>query len=286
MGKYRKIDLKILQISPTLLLYGLFFILPYMFMGYISFMTPTDAGSYDFGFTLVNYKTNLTDGFFWKTLLKTLQMGVITTLACIIIGYPVAYHLARTTSKIKGLLFMIIISPLLIGVETRCYGWMILLADKGLINDSLLKLGIISKSIHLMYNSIGVTLALIQVFVPFMILSLISNIQSINPELQTTARSLGASKVSTFFKITLPLSLPGIMSGSILVFVLSISAYTIPVLLGGFKVLTAPLLIIQTILEAFNWPLGSAMAVMMFMLTFLVIVLFIGLMNRAMKGLK
>jgi putative spermidine/putrescine transport system permease protein len=155
-----------------------------------------------------------------------------------------------------------------------------------LINDSLLKLGIISKSIHLMYNSIGVTLALIQVFVPFMILSLISNIQSINPELQTTARSLGASKISTFFKITLPLSLPGIMSGSILVFVLSISAYTIPVLLGGFKVLTAPLLIIQTILEAFNWPLGSAMAVMMFMLTFLVIVLFIGLMNRAMKGLK
>lgn len=279
-------SLKFLFILPALLVLAIFFIMPYLNMAYISFMMPSNVRPYDFGFTLINYIKNISDVFFGEVLLKTLIMGVASTVICLILGYPVAYHLARTKSRFKSVLFVLVISPLLVGVVIRCYGWMILLADAGLINDILLKLGFINKSISFMYNPIGVLVGLVEVFMPFMILSLLGNLQSIDPELEHTARSLGATRLKTFLNITLPLSLPGILSGSILVFVLSISAYAIPILLGGFKVLTAPLLIVQTILEAFNWPGGASMSLLMFTIMLIVILSYIKIMNQLMRGLK
>jgi len=277
---------RLLLLLPGLIWLLAFFVFPYLNMAYISLKPSSNIKPYETGFTLANYAINLTDTFFWVILYETIVLGLITTVICLLLAYPVAHHLARTRSKWKGLLFILILSPLLVGVVIRCYGWMILLADRGLINETLLRFGIIENRLPLMYNQFGVTIGLVQVFLPFMILSLSGSIQAINPELEYTSRSLGASRFKTFFKITLPLSLPGIVSGTILVFVLSVSTYAIPILLGGNKVLTAPLLIVETALEAFNWPGGASMALIMFVVMLAILTIYMKIMNRAMKGLK
>ncbi len=277
---------RMLLFLPALLWIMLFFVLPYSFLGYVSFKPPSSTSSYGAGFTLENYTFTLTDPFFWRILAETLIEGAATVLICLLISYPVAYRLARSKSRRKGLWYMIVISPLLVGVVIRCYGWMVLLADKGLINDLLMKTGIISDPLPLMYNIFGVMIGLVQVYMPYMVISLTGSIQSINPELEYTARSLGASRFTAFRKITLPMSLPGIMSGSILVFVLTISSYAIPLLLGGNKTLTTPLLIVQTALDAFDWPGGAAMAVIMFVIVVTLLSLYIKILMHAMRGLK
>src|SRR5215471_3972955 len=125
-----------------------------------------------------------------------------------LIGYPVAYHLARTRARFKGLLYVCILSPLLVGVVVRCYGWIILLANNGLINNTVKQMGLAPHGLPLMYNAFGV--GLVHVFLPFMILPILSAIQSIDPALEDAARSLGASRARTMARIVIPLSLPGI----------------------------------------------------------------------------
>jgi putative spermidine/putrescine transport system permease protein len=142
----------------------------------------------------------------------------------------------------------------------------------------------IHSQVHLMYNYLGVGIGLVHVYLPFMILPILGNIQGIDPALEAAARSLGASKIKSFFRIVLPLSLPGIQSGTILVFVLTISAYVIPILLGGFKVMIMPTLVVQQILEAFLWPFGAALALIMFAAAVLIIFLYIKIMARLMRG--
>ena len=217
---------------------------------------------------------------------RSILLGGISTVICLLLAYPVAYRLARGNSRHKGFWYTLVISPLLVGVVIRCYGWMVLLADKGLINDGLLSLGLIDAPLPLMYNRLGTMIGMIQVYLPYMVISLTGSIQAVNPELDYTARSLGASRFTAFRKITLPMSLPGILSGSIMVFVLTISSYAIPILLGGNRIVTTPLLIVQNTLEAFDWPGGASMAVIMFVVVVTLLTLYIKLMTNAMRGLK
>ena len=196
-----------------------------------------------------------------------------------------AYHLARTRSRWKGLLYVGVLSPLLVGVVIRCYGWIILLANNGLINNGVKKLGLASHGLPLMYNSFGVGVGLVHVFLPFMILPILSAIQSIDPALEDAARSLGGSRARTMLRVVIPLSLPGIQSGAILVFVLSISAYVIPILLGALKVKLMPTLVIQLLIDAFLWPFGAALAFILAATGGLVVYLFIRATGRLMRGL-
>jgi len=271
-------------ILPSILILICFLLLPYITMVVMSFRTPSTSKPYAPGFTLSNYMKALTDPYYLNVLSNTLLFGFITTIVCLALGYPVAYHLARIKSRYKGLLYVGILSPLLAGVVIRCYGWIVLLADNGLINDLLRKTGMIQSQVHLMYNYLGVGIGLVHVYLPFMILPILGNIQGIDPALEAAARSLGASKIKSFFRIVLPLSLPGIQSGTILVFVLTISAYVIPILLGGFKVMIMPTLVVQQILESFLWPFGAALALIMFAATVLIIFLYIKIMARLMRG--
>ena len=263
-----------------------FFILPYLLLAYMSFKPTSSTGPYLPGFTLENYIFNLTDPFYWEIMFETVAQGVLTVVICLLLAYPVAYRLARGNSRHKGFWYTLVISPLLVGVVIRCYGWMVLLADKGLINDGLLSLGLIDAPLPLMYNRLGTMIGMIQVYLPYMVISLTGSIQAVNPELDYTARSLGASRFTAFRKITLPMSLPGILSGSIMVFVLTISSYAIPILLGGNRIVTTPLLIVQNTLEAFDWPGGASMAVIMFVVVVTLLTLYIKLMTNAMRGLK
>lgn len=275
----------LLLILPTLLFLGCFLVAPYVNMLVMSFRNPSTTAVFAPGFTLANYGKALTDPYYLGVLAQTIALGAATTAIAAIIAFPVAYHLARTRSRWKGLLYAGVLSPLLVGVVIRCYGWIILLANNGLINAALKKLGWFPHGLPLMYNTFGIAVGLVHVFLPFMILPILSAVQSIDPALEDAARSLGASRSRTMLRVVLPLSLPGIQAGAILVFVLTISAYVIPILLGGLKVKLTPTLVIQLLIDAFLWPFGAALAFVLAAAGGLGVYLLIRATGRMMRGL-
>lgn len=270
-------------VAPALLFLAVFLILPYVNIIVMSARVPGVGVPYGVGYTADNYLRVLTDAYFLQILADTVLLGVMTTLICLIIGYPVAYHLARTQSRWKGVLYVFVLSPLLVGVVVRSFGWLILLSGNGVINQALVGSGLFER-MQLMNNRFGVTLALVHVFLPFMILPLVGNLQSIDPTLETAGRSLGATRFQVFRRIVLPLSMPGIQAGSILVFVLTLSAYVTPVMLGGAQVRTMSVLVVQRLIDGFQWPLGAALALVLSLTGALAVGLYMKLSGRFMRG--
>jgi putative spermidine/putrescine transport system permease protein len=273
-----------LLMLPAFVVLGLFFVAPYLNLLYMSFMTHTPGAAYITQPTLENYGETLGDSFVWKVVWETIQLGIITTAVTLILSYPLAYHMARASSRFKGLLMILLLAPLLVGIVIRTYGWIIILADNGLINQLATELNI--GPFKLMYNKTGVMIGLIHIYMPFMVLSILGSLQTIDPDLERAARSLGAGTWRTWRRVTWPLSLPGVTSGAVLVFVLTVSAYVTPSLLGGYRVLTVPLLVVQTVQELFNWPLGSALAIVFFVITIAIVGVYLKLMDRVMKGVQ
>lgn len=273
-------------IAPALVLIGVFLVLPYLNIIGMS-LRPTAVGApYGAGFTLANYANALGDGYILGVLADTLLLGVTTVPICLLLGYPVAYQLARTRSRWGGLLYVLVLSPLLVGVVVRSFGWLILLSGNGVINRALIDLGLISTALQLMNNRLGVTIALVHVFLPFMILPLVGVIQSIDPTLEQAARSLGASRLKVFWRLVLPMSWPGIQAGTILVFVLTLSAYVTPVMLGGAQVKTMSVLVVQNLIDNCQWPAGAAQALVLSACGMAAVWLYARLTGRFMKGLQ
>jgi putative spermidine/putrescine transport system permease protein len=273
-------------LAPALALVVVFFVLPYANLLVMSFFAPAKTRPYDPVLTLGNYAAALGDSFQWWILWRTLKLGFLATLLSLVLGYPLAWNLARASGRVKGVLLVLLLSPLLVGVVIRSFGWMVLLADSGLINSLLKYWGIAPQGFKLMYNEFGVLVGTVHIFLPFMVLSLSGTLQQIPPDLVLAARSLGAPPARAFWRVVFPLSLPGVFAGCLLVFVLAVSSYVIPVLLGGFKVLTTPLLVVQTAVDVNNWPGAAAQAVVLFAASLACIALYFALMNRAMRGLS
>lgn len=250
-------------IVPALVLIGVFLVLPYLNIIGMSLRPPAVGAPYGKGFTLSNYAAQLGDGYVLGVLADTLRLGLTTVPICLLLGYPVAFHLARTKSRWGSLLYVLVLSPLLVGVVVRSFGWLILLSGNGVINRALIDMGLIETGLQLMNNRLGVTIALVHVFLPFMILPLVGVIQAIDPTLEQAARSLGASRLKVFWRVILPLSWPGIQAGTILVFVLTLSAYVTPVMLGGAQVKTMSVLVVQNLIDNFQWPVGAAQALVL-----------------------
>lgn len=267
---------------PGLAVLFFFFALPYANMLYISLLTRAFDEPYYHVFTLDNYQRVVTDGFNWEIIGITMWFGLVTAAVTLVVAYPVAYFMARSSGRRKGVLLALVLAPLLVGVVVRSYGWMILLADTGLVNQFFEWSGIGRR--RLMYNMTGVWIGLIHVYLPYMVISLMNALSNVDPELEKASRSLGGSRWTTFWRVVWPLSLPGVAAGTVLVFVLTVSAYVIPSLLGGYNVLTAPLLIVQAVMDLFNWPLGSALAMVLFVVTVGAVTLFNRLVARAMRG--
>lgn len=263
-----------LLIAPAAVLIGVFLVLPYLNIVVMSFRAPAVGAAYGEGFTLDSYRRFLFDAYYTGALAQTLWLGAVTTLVCLVLGFPVALQLARITSRWRGLLYGIVLSPLLVGIVVRSYGWTILLGNNGVINRALREAGIITAPLPLMYNAFGIVVALAHVFLPFMILPILSALQQVDPALGNAARSLGASRATVLRRIVLPLAMPGVQSGAILVFVLAVSAYVTPVLVGGMRVKTMSVIVVDTLLDQFQWPLGSALALMLSLSTALVVVAF------------
>jgi len=267
---------------PAVLMVTLFVFIPYLNIVVMSFRAPSPTAIYGPGFTVENYVRVLTDSLYLGLLKDTLLFAVATTSICLVVGFPVAFHLARMNSRWRGLLYAGVLSPLLTGVVIRCFGWIVLLANNGLINQLLGLAGL--GPYRLMYNPVGVTIALVHVFLPFMILPIMNSIQSIDPRLGEAARTLGASGARSFARVLLPLSMPGIQSGVILVFVLSASAYIIPMLLGGGQVSTMPTVVVQQLMGSLLWPFGATLALVLSLTALALVGLFGALTRRSMRG--
>ena len=273
-------------VVPMLALFVIFFVVPLASLFAISFDKPL-AGSVTLrgDFVLTNFERIFTRPLYYDAILNSLGISAAVALLALLLGYPLAFLIAKTEHPGRNTLLMILVlSSMQLDTVIRLYGMMVLLGDTGLINGALRWAGLISRPLPLMYNVFGVVVGLVQITLPFMVLSLIAVIRSIHPSLEEAARSLGASQWSAFRFIVLPLSVPGILAGTLLVFALSISSYVVPALMGGWKVQVMPIHIYQQISEMGRWQFGAAIAVVLFVTSMIAVFVYDRVAVRASGG--
>ncbi|MGL4287430.1 MAG: ABC transporter permease [Phreatobacter sp.] len=274
-------------IGPALLLFVVFFVAPFGAMALLSFLSGNPTTSPNVFFTTRHYERLVGDTLYFEALVATLRIGAITTLVSLLVGYPLAHWMARIQSRTgHALLLMAVIAPMLTGIVVRTFAWMTLLQDRGVINVTLMSWGLTDHPLKLMYNEFGTVVALVHIYVPFMVLTLTGVIGRIDERLEQAARNLGANRFRAFMEVTLPLSLPGIMAGSLLVFALSISAYVTPFLMGGTDVLTLPMLIYQQVGASFNLGFAGALGVVLLAVSLVIIIAYNNVLGRFAGGEK
>ena len=210
--------------------------------------------------TLDNYIKFFTDPYYAQVLLRTMRVASLCTLICLILGFPLAYVLARTQSRYKNILIIAVVLPLLVGNAVRAAGWMVSLGNKGAFNQLMLAMGVIDAPVEIMYTELAVMIGIIAVNLPFMVLTLQSVIESIPRHVEEAAFSLGAPPWRMVRLVLWPLAMPGILAGSILTFILAMNAYATPVLLGGPKFQMMGPLIYGQFAQQNNWPFGGAIS--------------------------
>lgn len=268
-----------LALSPSLLMLLIFFALPMGMMIGLSFSDPASGLP-----SLASYQRFFTDGLALPGLLRTVFMSLCVAIAVTVLGYPVAYYLARARGRTRALVFALALAPELAGVVLRTYGWLIILEDRGFINDALLSLGLIASPLPLSKNMFAVVVGLTHVVLPFGILSLMTSIQGIDPNLERAAQVLGANRASVMRHVVLPLSVPGIVSSLLIAFTMAASAYATPALLGGagFKVLAT--MIAEQVLFYVNWPFAAVMANILFLM--MLVASFLGIRFEARRRMR
>lgn len=230
------------------------------------------------------YRALFTDPFYLGVVWQTVKVSAITTLVCLVMGYPVSFFMVRYAGRWNALIVFLLIAPLLTSIIMRTFGWTVLFARRGLVNSVLLDLGLLEKPVNMVNSELMVYVGLIHVLAPFMVLSITSVLQGVNRNLEESAQILGASRLRTFLTITLPLSVDGIATGCILVFVLTNGSFLTMLLLGGGKVTTLSLLIFQQFTLTQN--IGFAAAMGNVLLLFALIGMFIQLKYLRRKGTR
>jgi putative spermidine/putrescine transport system permease protein len=263
-----------LFLGPCFILITFLVTIPLFYIGVISFFKVSLSDLWTPIFTLENYERLLLDPFYLNIIWVTVKVGLISTVVCCILGYPVAYFLARTRSKHVELYMFLLIAPLMISTVIRIFGWIILLGKKGLVNKFLLLLPFIDEPVQLMYNLPAVIIGLTGILLPYMVMPLMSSIESIPRSMEEAARNLGANSAQVFYKVVLPLSVPGLISGSVLVYLISISALVTPALMGAPKVRMLGNQVFNEVLTAFNWPFAASISIVMIIFTFSVLIVY------------
>lgn len=258
--------------APALTLYATFLIAPIASVFLISFFNFEFYGGIQVSFTLKNYIEILTDSYFYEVFARTFGVALLVTIACVILGTAEAYVLSRMRNPWKGLFLMVVLGPLLISVVVRTLGWALLFGSTGLISKALQALGLASAPVTLMYTNLGVGIALTHVMVPFMVISVWASLQKINPSTEAAALSLGASQFTVIRRVIVPQAMPGILSGAIMVFAMSASAFATPAIVGGRRLKTVATAAYDEFLNTLNWPLGSALAVLLLIATIIVLI--------------
>ena len=254
-------------------------VLPLLDMTLISFRAES-FGQILPGFTLKNYAGIFRDTAYLQLFVQTFGAAALVTLLCILLGFPVASLIADAPARWRGLLYFLVAAPLLVNTVVRTYGWLLILGRKGLVNESLSVLGLIDTPLALSGNYVGLIIGGTQVFLPFMILSIATSLVAIERPLLESSAILGAGPVRTFFDITLPLAMPGVIAGSVLVFSLMLGAFVTPLILGGTAVKYISVAVYTDALVLFNLPRATALAIVLLAVVLLVYALQKRLMRR------
>ncbi|WP_445486797.1 ABC transporter permease [Niallia sp. 03133] len=262
-----------------LLLPGILFLTIFMVIPILSMIGTTfhDEGN----FTLKGYTDFFKDDYFIKILLTTLRVSLLTTIICLLIGFPTAYFISKLQTRKKTILLLLTIFPLLTSPVVRSFSWMVIIGKYGVLNKVLLSIGLVEKPLDILYTPTAIIIGLVHLFLPLVIVTLVGIMENIDSDLLRAAESLGASRLGVFLKIVVPLCVPGLVIGSILVFVGSFTAYTTPALLGGKQRVISTFLY-QNAITLNEWKLASIVATIMIIVTFIII----SIMNGAAKKLN
>jgi putative spermidine/putrescine transport system permease protein len=258
-------------VSPAVALVVGFFLVPlallfvYSFLGY-------SQGQVRYAPTAGQYLTLLGDPFYLRIIGRTLAVSLVTTALSIVLGYPVAVGIVRADRRWRPVLLTLVLTPLLIGGVVRGYGWILILDEHGMINSLLSSLGLIHQPLKMLFNFGGVVVTMVEVLMPFFILPLMGTLSNIDPALQRASLSMGASHMQTFLRVTLPLSLAGVIAGGSIVFSLALNLFIVPRIIGGPSYLVLATLAYQQVGEVGNLPFGSAVAMLMLALTAVIVV--------------
>ncbi|MBA4535089.1 ABC transporter permease [Brevibacillus halotolerans] len=263
----KRLGYLLLLLPAMIILFGVFLI-PMLFILLLSLEGAEGQFSWS------NYLMFFQDTYYLEILGRTISLSLYTVACTLLLAYPVAMFMARTQGKLRGLVTMLILCPHLISVVIRNFGWVVILGDTGWLNTMLLKGGIIETPLRLLYNELGIVIGLTDAFIAYMVLAIATSLYTIDASLYKAASILGATRLQSFFHITLPLSMPGVFAGITLVFSLSMSAYVTPALMGGTSVKVIPVLAFEQIMSTLNWPLGAALAILLLSSTVVLVTLF------------
>ena len=244
----------------------LFVLLPLIYVFVISFMTRTQYGGIEYSFTLENYKEIL-NPLYLKVIWKSLKLAFLTTVICLVVGYPLAYWIASKPSKLAAKLLMLVMIPYWTSSLVRLFSINLLVMPNGLLNVFLMKLHLISEPLDVLYSDGVVMLGLLVAMLPFSVLPLYSSIEKMDKSLIEASKDLGANAVTTFRKVTIPQTMPGIVGCTLLVFIPSLGMYYVPEMLGGGKVMLVGTLVKNQFLVTKNWPFGASLAILLILIT-------------------
>ncbi|MCP4077837.1 MAG: ABC transporter permease [Gammaproteobacteria bacterium] len=257
-------------LAPVLLWLFLLIVLPHLDLFFISFQAENDMG--DMVWSLSNYQAFFTEKIYWLTFLRTAMYAILTTILTFIITFPIAFYITKVLSlKVSGFFTILLLVPFWVSELVRIYGWMILLRESGVFNHYLMELGLIDKPIEMLYNDISMIMGLVYTSMLFMVVPLISSLEGLDDSLIEAAYDLGASKLVIIRDIVIPYIMPGITSGSIVVFMLTLGNYLTPNLMGGKNSLWFTEQIYNQFIASFNWNQGAAFGFLLLVLSTLII---------------
>ena len=261
----RKLDPLAFLALPGLIFMALVFLAPLLLMLWSSIRGAD-------GFTLSGYARVLGDDYYIQVIGQTLQLALITTAGALVLGYPAAFALARAKGWRQVVLFALVFLPLTVSIIVKSFGWGIVLRRDGILNWLMLNLGLIERPIRMIFTEFALYAGMINVFLPFMVLPIYSVVRMMDPRLPDAAATLGASPWFRFTRVTLPLSLPGVVAGVSIVFSLAVAAYVTPSLLMGDRYMTMSMVMAKAFLNLRDWQLGAAMAAVLMTLAVVVVI--------------
>jgi putative spermidine/putrescine transport system permease protein len=260
---------------PLAALFVAFFVAPLVILLGLSLAAEPEMQT----FTTAHYVKFFTDPFNYSILWNTLLLGVKATLVCLVFGFPVAWICARAGAAWQSVIVFLVILPILTSVVVRTFAWIVILGRQGVLNQIALGLGLTSEPLRLLFTEPGLIIVLAQVQMPLMVLPILTVLGRLDPNLSDASRALGAGEWRTLWRVTLPLSLPGIIAGCILTYSACVTALVTQTLIGGARLIYMPLHIYQQAIGANNWPFAAAVSVI-FMVAVLIVIFLLGLLER------
>jgi len=272
-------DIKL--VLPLAALFAAFFVAPLCVLVALSLSTDAEMHA----FTTAHYAKFFTDAFNYSILFDTILLGVKATLLCLLFGYPIAWVASRAQARWQSVLLFLVILPIMTSVVVRTFSWIVILGRHGVLNQIVTGLGLTDEPLRLLFTEIGVVIVLAQVQMPLMVLPILTVMSKTDPNLADASRALGAGEWRTLWKVTLPLSLPGVIAGCILTYSACVTAFVTQTLIGGARLVYMPLHIYQQAIGANNWPFAAAISVI-FMIAVMLIVYLLNQLTRLTPDAK